>query len=569
VTGDATVFSVTVSPDSATLRAVGDTVRFAATARTAAGDTVRDVTFAWASGDTSVARVGATGLVTAVGNGRVTITATAPSGVADTAVALVSTPAPVATVRVTPDSATLSAVGDTVRFVATARTAAGDTVPGVTFAWASSDASVARVSAAGLATAVNLGSATIAATAPGGAAGTASVTVVAGPTAVSFGVVPEGVSLAGVGSHAALHAVDAATQGPVTGAIAWTSLNPAVATVDGAGVVTAVAAGQVTVGATANGVTAYALVTVSVPAAAAVTRWTRMVSDTTRNYTAIWGASATDVYATDSRYGGLWHYDGSTWSPVATGGVGYGMGTRVVGVWGASAFDLFVVGFTSHYDGTYTYVYMDERVFRWNGSAWTWSTVSSTLEAPGALSLWGASPRDVFVSRIFGQPVLVFDGLQWAATACTGSPQACQMWGMWGTSAKNVYAVSNARTINRYDGSAWSPMTSALTQYPSGFWGTSATNVFAVGDAGTILHYDGSSWSPMVSGTTQNLYGIWGASATNVYAVGFGGTILHYDGSTWSPMTSGTTADLYGIWGTTPTTVFVVGTKGTILQGTP
>ncbi|MBN2284605.1 MAG: WD40 repeat domain-containing protein, partial [Deltaproteobacteria bacterium] len=43
-------------------------------------------------------------------------------------------------------------------------------------------------------------------------------------------------------------------------------------------------------------------------------------------------------------------------------------------------------------------------------------------------------------------------------------------------------------------------------------WGTSGSDVFAVGYGGTILRYDGSAWSPMTSGTTQTLWGVWGTT---------------------------------------------------------
>ncbi len=60
-------------------------------------------------------------------------------------------------------------------------------------------------------------------------------------------------------------------------------------------------------------------------------------------------------------------------------------------------------------------------------------------------------------------------------------------------------------------------------------WGNSSSDVFAVGDSGTILHYDGSSWSGMTSATTDYLEAVWGSSATNVFAVGHYGMILHYN----------------------------------------
>ncbi len=38
-----------------------------------------------------------------------------------------------------------------------------------------------------------------------------------------------------------------------------------------------------------------------------------------------------------------------------------------------------------------------------------------------------------------------------------------------------------------------------------GIWGSSENNAFAIGAEGTILHYDGSSLNPMESGTSNHL----------------------------------------------------------------
>ena len=86
-------------------------------------------------------------------------------------------PAPVATtVSVTPASAALGAIGETVRFTAEVRDQNGRPMAGAAVAWSSSDASVASVDASGLVRAVAEGSATITATA-GNARGTTEITV--------------------------------------------------------------------------------------------------------------------------------------------------------------------------------------------------------------------------------------------------------------------------------------------------------------------------------------------------------------------------------------------------------
>ncbi|HEX7243689.1 MAG TPA: Ig-like domain-containing protein, partial [Longimicrobiaceae bacterium] len=67
--------TVSVSPDTATL-AVGATRQLTATVRNAAGNPVPGATVTWASSDTLVARVSATGLATAVAPGVASVTAT-------------------------------------------------------------------------------------------------------------------------------------------------------------------------------------------------------------------------------------------------------------------------------------------------------------------------------------------------------------------------------------------------------------------------------------------------------------------------------------------------------------
>ncbi|PYO75991.1 MAG: hypothetical protein DMD63_15490, partial [Gemmatimonadetes bacterium] len=65
------------------------------------------------------------------------------------------------------------------------------------------------------------------------------------------------------------------------------------------------------------------------------------------------------------------------------------------------------------------------------------------------------------------------------------------------------------------------------TQILRAVWGTSASDVWAVGNLRTIIHYDGSSWSTVRSETTDILMDVWGSSSSNLWSVGTTGTILH------------------------------------------
>jgi hypothetical protein len=58
-----------------------------------------------------------------------------------------------------------------------------------------------------------------------------------------------------------------------------------------------------------------------------------------------------------------------------------------------------------------------------------------------------------------------------------------------------VYAAPDDSSENGMTDNIWSAMDSGTTEDLYGVWGSSASDVFAVGWNGTILHYDGSTWT--------------------------------------------------------------------------
>lgn len=65
-----------------------------------------------------------------------------------------------------------------------------------------------------------------------------------------------------------------------------------------------------------------------------------------------------------------------------------------------------------------------------------------------------------------------------------------------------------------------------------GVWGSSDDDIFAVGNSGAILHFDGNTWSEMNASFGQpyspGLFGIWGASQADVFAVRNQGLVRLY-----------------------------------------
>ncbi len=155
------------------------------------------------------------------------------------------------TVTVSPASATLESFAETVQLTATVKDQEGQTMTDVTVTWTSGNESAAIVNSAGLVTAAGNGVAAMEASVED-VKGTAQVTVEQRPAEVT--VSPEAVTMASFGETLELAAEAFDANGHmIEGAdFSWSSQDELVATVDSAGVVTAIANGAATVEASAE-----------------------------------------------------------------------------------------------------------------------------------------------------------------------------------------------------------------------------------------------------------------------------------------------------------------------------
>jgi uncharacterized protein YjdB len=174
----------------------------------------------------------------AVGTASITATSEGQSGSAT----LTVTQAPVASVTVSPSTATV-VQGDGEQLNVTLKDAHDNVLTGRIVTWSSSNTAFATVSQSGLVTAVTPGSATITATSEG-QSGSSSVTVSPVPVA-SVSVALASSTITDAQTTQATATVRDANGNVLTGrTITWSSDNAAVATVSVSGVVTAVAAGS-------------------------------------------------------------------------------------------------------------------------------------------------------------------------------------------------------------------------------------------------------------------------------------------------------------------------------------
>ncbi len=250
--------TVTVSPASATMQALEDTVRFSATVLDQDGRVMAGAVVEWSSSDERVAAVDGAGLVTAARNGTATVTA-GSGGVVGQAVVTVEQM--VAEVRLVPESVAFVAIGDTAWLAAEAVDGNGHGVAGAVVEWSSGDTAVAVVDSAGAVVAVGNGEATVTA-GSGGVVG--EVVVAVEQVVVEVRVVPDSVAFAAIGDTARLAAevADANGHGVAGAVVEWSSGDTAVAVVDSAGAMVAVGNGEATVTAGSGGVVGQAVVTV-------------------------------------------------------------------------------------------------------------------------------------------------------------------------------------------------------------------------------------------------------------------------------------------------------------------
>ncbi len=216
-------------------------------------------------------------------------------------------------------------------------------------------------------------------------------------------------------------------------------------------------------------------------------------SITTRSTTDILAGGTTPIY---------FRSDGATWSVNPTGA--------------AAAFqDLWTT------PGGQSYGVAGTTVYRFDAGVWV---AMATGSPQNLVSVWASGPSDIFA--VGGQgTVMHFNGTSWTKleTGTTATLNA-----VWGSSSTNVVfagADANGGLILRYNGTGFTS-TNPTPRALRGIHGRSPNEVYAVGDAGTIVRFNGTSWSDETSGFDNTLFDVWASAGGDVYAVGAQSTIL-------------------------------------------
>lgn len=301
--------------------------------------------------------------------------------------------------------------------------------------------------------------------------------------------------------------------------------------------------------------------------------WVREEVPTDADMLAIWGRSATEVYAVGWD-GTVVRYDGLTWSLETTSAT-----VPLTGVHGiptdpedpmAPPGPLFAVGWdgvllTRNPDGSWVnaaptstatedffgvavgdddsaLVVGDEgRLLTWDGTIWS----LTRLRVPGEFSGELLEPKGVLKS------------------AWTGNGNRYYIVGSGGAAYRSNNGVASFEAID-----------TRISAPLRGLWGTGNNNVYAVGLDGLILRYN-NGWRIVRNDGAEELpaiffFGISGINNDDITVAGWRGVVARRLGGAWFVEQTDIEEDLRGVWVDPETQIaFAVGASGTIIRRDP
>jgi uncharacterized protein YjdB len=473
-----TLKSITASPAQASI-SVGATEQFTATATYSDGST-GDITQAatWTDSNSKIATITSSGIATAVAPGSATITASM-EGMSGSATLTVPTPPKtLSSIAVSPAGPSIL-IGATQQFVATATYSDNSTqdVTG-TVAWASSNTAAATINATGLATAVAAGSTTVTATL-NSVSGTATLNISApAPTLGSISVsAAAGTVAAGSTDQFTATATysDGSTQN-VTATATWKSSTTSVATINAAGLVTAVSAGSTTISASYDGVSGSTTLAVTGITSIAVTPASASFTvGATQQFTAT--ATYSDATTGDITSTATWKSSNSALASISAGGLAKGVAA------GSPTISASLAGKTGSVTATITVAPGSAA----NVTTWHYDNNRSGLN-PGEITL---SPANVASNR-FGKLFSYFvDGYAYA------EPLIMSNVTINGATHNVLYVATENDSVYAFD---------ADNGNKTPLWKTSLLQSGEKPAGGTVQPYQGITSTPVIDPATSTIF---------------------------------------------------------------
>ncbi|HEY5949444.1 MAG TPA: hypothetical protein VIV40_28310, partial [Kofleriaceae bacterium] len=197
--------------------------------------------------------------------------------------------------------------------------------------------------------------------------------------------------------------------------------------------------------------------------------WTKHVLDTTSiGFSALWGSSASDVFASGSS-GHVSHWNGSGWTQLTTtiGGVS--------AIWGTSPTNVYLFGST---------------ITKYDGNNFTPETVTgnnfSAASGSGPSDIWALSPGTAAMTNVYR-----YNGSVWTST-----PLPHDMTAIVVVAPNDVFVTADTNHVLHYDGSTWTdtvvPVSTRLDHIAA-----SAHDDVVASSPSEAVHFDGTRWTPL------------------------------------------------------------------------
>ncbi len=294
----------------------------------------------------------------------------------------------------------------------------------------------------------------------------------------------------------------------------------------------------------------------------------------------IWGASATDVYAvgfTDTYESKMYHFDGSSWSriPIHTseGGTVYGI-SGLARIWGFSPRSIYAVG------EKYSNNHLVGVIVHFDGSNW----MEIPVDSIGMLqSIWGASESDIWAGGF--HTLLRCQSGKWRKIGFPARTDQVQFARITGSSPTDIYfvGVSNGPAnpylydyradLYHFDGTNLSIIDSLFVKpdAPPAHFGIEiryvGRSLFSAQNG--IFAFENGRWIQKAN-TPREITRIDGTSPSSFFLVGAWGTVLHYNGNDTFVYPVGLSNVMFSSVWVHEHGVFAVGTDGSksyILRG--
>jgi hypothetical protein len=238
--------------------------------------------------------------------------------------------------------------------------------------------------------------------------------------------------------------------------------------------------------------------------------------------------------------------------------------SALLGVWGSSAEDVFLVG-SDVGDGPL--------VLHWDGAAW------HRLATGATGSLWwvsGTGPgARVWMAGEAGL-VLRYERAGGSFEQIPGVPGNVTLYGVFETGGE-VWAVGGEDTGSvghayRLDGAAFTEddgVPAAAEQAGQFFkvWGRSPTDLWIVGLGDKMLHRGAGGWEVLDTPSGRRLFTMHGNESVAVAVGGFAtGLVVEASGNAVSDVTPPGVKQLNGVWVEPDGTVVAVGVEGTVVE---